>query len=123
MIGAVPLNDTSAAVFAINTTFDFHSNGTRSGIVVSMPESHRLIGASIAHNLTLSLVSGYQTQDIEIKAYNDFSNYVFNATLIAVPDDNNSDNVIIIIIIILCAIVFVFFLFYIFSIAKKKRRT
>lgn len=37
MIGAIPLNDTTAANFAINTTFDFHSNGTRSGIVVSLP--------------------------------------------------------------------------------------
>jgi hypothetical protein len=37
MIGAIPLNDTTAASFAINSTYDFHSNGTRSGIVVSLP--------------------------------------------------------------------------------------
>ena len=39
MVGAIPLNDTTAANFAINTTYDFHSNGTRSGIVVSLPSS------------------------------------------------------------------------------------
>lgn len=66
------------------------------------------------------MAKGYQTQDIQIKAYNDFSNFVFNATITAEPD-NNEESIIIIIIIILCAIVFVFFLFYIFSIAKKKR--
>jgi phosphotransferase system glucose/maltose/N-acetylglucosamine-specific IIC component len=70
--------------------------------------------------LTLQLTKGYQTQDISIKAYNDFSNFVFNATIVAEPDDS-AESVLIIIIIILCAIVFVFFLFYIFSIAKKRR--
>ncbi len=39
MIGAIPLNETSPAMFAINTTYDFASNGTRSGIVVSIPVS------------------------------------------------------------------------------------
>jgi len=70
--------------------------------------------------LTLQLTKGYQTQDIGIKAYNDFSNFVFNATIVAEPDDGSEESLIIIII-ILCAIVFVFFLFYIFSIAKKRR--
>lgn len=84
--------------------------------------AHRLIGASIAHNLTLSLKKGYKSQTIAIKAYNDFSTYDFNATITAKDDDNdNQESVIVIIIIVLCAIVFVFFLFYIFSIAKKKQ--
>ena len=71
--------------------------------------------------MTLQLTKGYQTQDISIKAYNDFSNFVFNATIVAEPEDGSEESLIIIIIIILCAIVFVFFLFYIFSIAKKRR--
>jgi hypothetical protein len=129
MIGAIPLNDTTPAMFAINTTYDFHANGTRSGIVVSIPTStvwfnigHRLIGASISHNITLSLIKGYKTQDINIKAYNDFKNFQFNATVVAQSDDTSEESVIIIIIIILSAIVFVFFLFYIFSIARKRRQ-
>ncbi len=82
-----------------------------------------MIGASISHNITLSLTKGYKTQDIRINAYNDFKNFEFNATVVAQPDDNSSEeSVIIIIIIILSAIVFVFFLFYIFSIAKKRRQ-
>lgn len=40
MIGAIPLNVTSAAMFSINSTYDFHSNGTRSGIVIGLPSSH-----------------------------------------------------------------------------------
>lgn len=39
MIGAIPLNETTPAGFAINSTYDFHSNGTRSGIVISLPIS------------------------------------------------------------------------------------
>jgi phosphotransferase system glucose/maltose/N-acetylglucosamine-specific IIC component len=81
-----------------------------------------LIGASIAHNLTLSLTKGYKTQDISIKAFNDFSSFNFTASVTAKPDDDSSESTIIIIIIILCAIVFVFFLFYIFSIARKKKQ-
>jgi hypothetical protein len=37
IISAIPLDTTTAAMFAINTTYDFHSNGTRSGIVISLP--------------------------------------------------------------------------------------
>jgi hypothetical protein len=33
--------------------------------------------------LTLSLNKGYRTQDIAIKAYNDFSTFDFSATVIA----------------------------------------
>lgn len=128
LISAIPINTTNPVSFAINSTYDFHTNGTRSGIVIGQPFSiyplysaHELYGASIAHNLTLSLTKGYKSQDIQIKAFNDFSAFNFNATVQARPDDDSSDSVIIIIIIVLCAIVFVFFLFYIFSIARKKQ--
>jgi hypothetical protein len=37
MIASVPLNTTSGSVFSLNTTYDFHTNGTRSGIVITLP--------------------------------------------------------------------------------------
>ena len=39
MIGAIPLNVTTSAMFSINSTYDFHSNGSRSGIVIGLPSS------------------------------------------------------------------------------------
>jgi len=84
MIGSVPLNTTIPAGFAINTTYDFHSNGTRSGIVLIVPINQfqkKLVGASIAHNLTLSLAEGYKDQTIDIMAFNDFSNFTFSAVI------------------------------------------
>jgi hypothetical protein len=33
----IPLNTTTSTNFAINTTYDFHSNGTRSGVVIGLP--------------------------------------------------------------------------------------
>lgn len=85
---------------------------------------HRLIGASVSHNLTLSLGKGYKSQEINLKAYNDFSKFDFPIKITAKnEDDDSEESTIVIIIIVLCAIVFVFFLFYIFSIAKKKKPT
>lgn len=125
MIGAIPLNVTTPAMFSINSTYDFHSKGTRSGLVIGLPSNHRLIGASVSHNLTLSLGKGYKSQSIEMKAYNDFSKFDFPIKITAKNDDDDgaSESTIVIIIIVLCAIVFVFFLFYIFSIARKKKPT
>jgi len=36
MVGAIPINTTTAAGYTINTTYDFHSNGTRTGIVINI---------------------------------------------------------------------------------------
>jgi hypothetical protein len=37
IISAIPINSSTLANFALNTTYDFHTNGTRSGIVVGLP--------------------------------------------------------------------------------------
>ena len=37
MVAGIPINVTNHATFALNTTYDFHSNGTRSGLVVGIP--------------------------------------------------------------------------------------
>lgn len=37
MIAGIPLNTTTAATYAINTTYDFRTNGTRSGVVIGIP--------------------------------------------------------------------------------------
>ena len=36
MVGAIPINTSTPVGYTINTTYDFSSNGTRSGIVVSL---------------------------------------------------------------------------------------
>jgi hypothetical protein len=85
MLAGIRLNTTYAAGYALNTTYDFHSNGSRFGIVINIaPDSAstpRLVGASISHNLTLSLDQGYKSQAIDIKAYNDFSSSTFTVSI------------------------------------------
>ena len=39
LISAIPINNTEPVSFAINSTYDFHTNGTRSGIVIGAPFS------------------------------------------------------------------------------------
>lgn len=43
MIGAVPLNTLTRAGFSLNTTYDFHTNGTRSGILITVPTTNGTI--------------------------------------------------------------------------------
>ena len=124
IVGAIPLNTSTPANFAINTTYDFETNGSRSGIVVGLPSveyAPRLLSASLSHNLTLSIKGGYVDQDLSIVAYNDYSAFNFKASLKSSGDSSDSNSTIIIIVIVLCAIVFVFFLFYIISVVKRKR--
>jgi hypothetical protein len=81
-----------------------------------------MMKASISHNLTLSLYSGYKTQPVTLQAYNDFSKYEFTAQVIYTPDDDDkSKDAMVIIIIVLCAIVFVFFVFYICAVIRRKK--
>ena len=37
MVAGIPINVTNHANFALNTTYDFHTNGSRSGLVVGIP--------------------------------------------------------------------------------------
>lgn len=37
MLGAFSWNRTQQCMFAFNTTYDIHSNGTRVGLVVTLP--------------------------------------------------------------------------------------
>lgn len=102
MLAGIPLNVSTQATFAINTTYDFTTNGTRSGIVIGVPigQYPRLIEASIAHNLTLDISQGFANQTLKIKAFNDFSAFDFEAQLLDVepnppppppppPEDDN----------------------------------
>lgn len=77
MVAGIPINVTNHANFALNTTYDFHTNGSRSGLVVGIPTGQypHLYEASIAHNLSLVIKEGFANQTINVKAYNDFSAY------------------------------------------------
>ncbi len=43
MIGAYPINRTASATFGFNTTYDYHTNGTRIGLIVSEINSKILL--------------------------------------------------------------------------------
>jgi hypothetical protein len=43
MMAGIPLNTTTPAVYSINTTYDFRTNGTRSGVVIGVPSCIYLI--------------------------------------------------------------------------------
>lgn len=60
MLAGIPLNTSYAAGYAINTTYDFRTNGTRSGIVVNVaPGKYVLI--QIVRRLLFCLVLRYLT--------------------------------------------------------------
>lgn len=42
MIAGIRLNTTTPAIYAINTTYDFRTNGTRSGVVIGIPSCNFL---------------------------------------------------------------------------------
>ena len=42
MIAGIKLNTTTPAIYAINTTYDFGTNGTRSGVVIGIPSCNFL---------------------------------------------------------------------------------
>jgi hypothetical protein len=56
MLGAFKGKTTNPYAFAFNTTYDFHTNGTRIGLVVTNPydaPSKNMYELSIAKNLTI----------------------------------------------------------------------
>lgn len=56
MLGAVQHNKISPLVFAFNTTYDFRTNGTRNGLVVTNPYepgNRNMWEYSLSRNLTL----------------------------------------------------------------------
>lgn len=56
MLGAVRHNKTAPLIFAFNTTYDFHTNGTRIGLVVTNPydvSGRNMQELSLSRNLTL----------------------------------------------------------------------
>lgn len=56
MLGAFRGNKTVPFVFAFNTTYDFHTNGTRIGLIVTNPydaPSKNMYELSLGKNLTI----------------------------------------------------------------------
>jgi len=61
MLGAAPIPmDRAMRMFAINSTYDFRTNGTRSGLVISVSTSifcynidSPMLAFSISHNISL----------------------------------------------------------------------
>jgi hypothetical protein len=81
MMAGIPIDSDITANFAINTTYDFRTNGTRSGVVIGLPSGQfpRMIEASISHNLTIQLAPTFANQTLKVKAYNDFNTFEFSA--------------------------------------------
>ena len=58
MTAGIHLNVTTQATFAINTTYDFRTNGTRSGMVIGLPTgTFSFIQVSIRGSLKLLLLT------------------------------------------------------------------
>lgn len=56
MLGGLQHNDTEPLMFAFNTTYDFRTNGTRTGLVVTTPNTNKnfqMWEESLSRNLTL----------------------------------------------------------------------
>jgi hypothetical protein len=43
MMAGIPIDSDVSANFAINTTYDFRTNGTRSGVVIGLPTGNSCI--------------------------------------------------------------------------------
>ena len=77
MLGAFTRNRTEQPMFSFNTTYDIHSNGTRTGLVVTFPYEiqhvdKNMYETSLSKNLTAHLAADVGTQTLTFIPYNDF---------------------------------------------------
>lgn len=85
MIGAVRHNKTAPLMFAFNTTYDFHTNGTRTGLVVTNPydaPNRNMRELSISRNLTIEVKKDFKDQTITLIPFSDFDVKSFEIKLI-----------------------------------------
>ena len=121
MIGAFTHNKTQTTMFAFNTTYDVHSNGTRVGLVVTFPlevTDQNMYEMSISTNLSVLLEDGFSTQTLTFIPYNDFEVKSFDITITG----NSESTVLTILIIILAVGVTVGFIIYIVILIKRKKQ-
>lgn len=75
MLGAVRYHKTALLMFAFNTTYDYRSNGTRIGLVVTNPfaaPDKNMMEYSLSKNLSLEVKSDFQDQVLTLIPFSDF---------------------------------------------------
>lgn len=125
MLGAVRHNSTSPVMFAFNTTYDFRTNGTRIGLVVTNPfdAPHRnMWELSLSKNLSLELKGNYKTQTMTLIPYSDFDVKSFQVTIYKKDDDDKAETIMTIIIIILAVLITLGFGVYIVVLLRNKKQ-
>lgn len=124
MIGAVRHNKTAPVMFAFNTTYDFHTNGTRTGLIVTNPydaPNKNMIELSLGRNLTIEVKKDFKDQTITLIPFSDFDVKSFEIRLINNGDDLKNE-IILIIIIALAVLITIGFGVYIFFLIKNKKK-
>ena len=123
MLGAFRNNRTTPLVFAFNTTYDFHSNGTREGLIVSSPfdsNSKNMYEMSLSRNLTAELKSDFKDQTLTFIPYSDFAVKSFSVPLVNHEEDD--EKMLAIIIIVLAGLITIGFAIYICILIKNKKK-
>ena len=124
MLGAFRSNKTTPLVFAFNTTYDFHSNGTRHGLIVTSPfdaPRENMYELSLAKNLTAELKGDFDDQTLTFIPYNDFDRKTFEMVLHrggAIDDEG----ILALIIIVLAVLITIGFAVYICLLIKNKKK-
>jgi hypothetical protein len=126
MLGAFRGNKTNPFIFAFNTTYDWHTNGTRIGLIVTNPyeaPARNMYELSISRNLTIEVKKNFKSQDITLIPFNDFEVRTFKMKLVDNGDDHDKEEetIIITVVIILAVLITVGFTIYIFCLVKSKK--
>lgn len=122
MLGGFRFNKTSDIIFGFNRTHDIHSNGTRSGLVVTshFTDSRQMFEVSLSKNLTAHLNKDFKNQQLKITAFSDYSSYSFEITLYNFEAEE--EFILAIVIAVLVGITTIGFICYIVIVAKKRKR-
>ena len=122
MLGAFRSNRTTPLVFAFNTTYDRHSNGTRNGLIVTSPfdsPSKNMYELSLSRNLTAQLKSDFDSQTLTFIPYNDFDTKKFSIELV---NQFGDEDMLVIIILVLAGLIVIGFTIYVCILIKNKRK-
>lgn len=129
MLGAFRANKTSKVLYAFNTTYDWRTNGTRIGLIVTNPydaPNRNMYELSISRNLTIEVKKDFKDQNITLIPFSDFEVRSFQMKLFNHHDDDDDDDkekekVIIIIVIVLAVVITIGFTVYIFCLVRKRK--
>ena len=82
-MGGFIYNKTDDIHFGFNRTYDRHSNGTRTGLVVSNSflSGREMFELSLSLNLTAHLDRDFKNQELTFTAFSDFNSYNFTINL------------------------------------------